>query len=215
MTTARSMVSGVAHVIQKIREAGPGKASLIIRDSLKRALAPKVVKDVIVYRLDRLAYAGGPAVPRPDGLCVERYERIAGIPAAVLETVEADERAAMLRLFQEQFDAGGTLYVGTIKARMAAFQWSIKGSRLKQWFVPLRPEDVVIYAASTFNMFRGRGIHSAMIRHIIEREDGAGIEIYCDTTAWNTVAQRNIEKAGYRKLTIIRRSAGRPDAGSG
>ena len=64
-------------------------------------------------------------------------------------------------------------------------------------------------------MFRGRGIHSAMIRHIIEREDGAGIEIYCDTTAWNTVAQRNIEKAGYRKLTIIRRSAGRPDAGSG
>jgi hypothetical protein len=86
---------------------------------------------------------------------------------------------------------------------IAGYQWSIRGYFLKRWFVNLDPDDLVIYGAVTFNAFRGRGIHPATIRHIIETEATDDVDVYCDATEWNVVAQRNIEKSGFRANAVV------------
>lgn len=186
------------NVIRKIREAGIRKAPVIIADSLKRGVAPKLTDRQIIFRLDRDAYAAGPPVKPVEGMTVLRCERLEEVPASVWATMDADEAGPMKAHFAHEFDGNGVLWVGLIDGQMAASQWSVRGRYRSQWFIPLAPDDIVIFAASTRNAFRGRGIHPAMIRYIMEHEGDDRVGIYADTQVWNNVARRNIEKAGYR-----------------
>lgn len=186
------------NVIRKIREAGLGKARIIIADSIKRGVAPKLTDTQIVFRLDREAYAAGPPVKRVEGMAVDRYERIEEVPARLWQAMDREEASSMRAHFADEFANHGVVWIGVIDGQMAASQWSALGRFRDGWFVDLKPDDIVIYAASTRNAFRGRGIHPAMIRHIIENERDGGVDVYADTQVWNNVARRNIEKAGYR-----------------
>jgi hypothetical protein len=182
------------------RTAAPGKRLVALRAALRRKMAPAVSDGLIVYKLDEQAYRAGKLVPWPEGLSVTRYETLDAIPPAVRETVEPDVRERLWSEFASEFANGGVLWIGQIGGTLAASQWCIRGSRLGPWYVPLQPNDLVIYAAGTQNAFRGRGIHPAMIRYIMEHEPHDGGAIYCDALAWNVVAQKNIEKAGYRPI---------------
>lgn len=189
---------------RQIGEAGRGKRIVAIREIVKRKLGGKITDAIIVYRLDEADYRRGAAVRWPEGLCVERTETMAGIPQEILGNVPAEELEALLAGLETEVDRGGVLWLGTIGGELAATQFSIRGSKMPGWYVPLQPNDIVIYAAGTLNAFRGRGIHPAMIRHIMENEPREGGEVYCDALVWNTVAQRNIEKAGYRPIAKSR-----------
>ena len=106
--------------------------------------------------------------------------------------------------FESEFANRGTLWVGEIDGVVAATQWCVRGRDLPKWYIALKPSDIVIYAISTFDEFRGRGIQPAMMRYIIENEPRGDGDFYCDVFIWNTVALKNTEKVGYRRFASAR-----------
>ena len=185
-------------VYERIRQSGLSKAHVILADSVRRLLGKKLSHENIVYQLNPSAYSAGHPVQIPESFKVLRYENLDEIPKPDLSTLHPVELARIVEQADRELRAGAVMWVGYIEGVFAASQFSIRGQFLKRWFIPLQPDDIVIYGADTLNAFRGRGIHPAMIRSIIEREVDAGA--YCDTNVWNVVAQRNIERAGFRRI---------------
>ena len=157
---------------------------------------------MIVYKLDPDAYRVGPPVPIPQGFEVRCYERFEAVPKTDLATLHPAELSRITEQAEQELRAGAVMWIGYIDGIFAATEFSIRGRFLKRWFLPLAPNDIVIFGVDTLNAFRGRGIHPAMLRAAVEREADAGV--YCDTNVWNVVAQRNMEKAGFRPIMKAR-----------
>jgi hypothetical protein len=189
--------------LSRIRESSLDKAPTIILDALRRGIGKQTRHKHVVYRLDRGVYAAGKPVARPPGLTVKRCERNTDIPSSIWSANDGTEFEATKEDIDREFANGGVFWIAYIGEHFAACQWSIRGRFLRRWYVNLGPNDLVIYGAVTFNAFRGRGIHPAMIRHIIESEATDDVDVYCDAAEWNVVAKRNIEKSGFRAISVM------------
>jgi hypothetical protein len=199
----RALTRKMSRVFRRIRESGLRKVPVIVYDSIRRAIGKKVTVEHIVYRLDGAAYAVGAQVLQPAGFTVERFECMGDVPAAIWSSLPVDEVASVRKDFDREFDNAGVLWIGYMSGQFAASAWSVRAELLEKWFVDLQKNDLVIYATVTLNAFRGRGIHPAIFRQIIDREGTGGFDIYCDAAKWNVVAQRNIEKAGFRSIGVM------------
>jgi RimJ/RimL family protein N-acetyltransferase len=193
----------VTRTLSRIRESSLDKVPTIILDAARRGIGKLVRHKNIVYRLDRGAYAASAPVVRPPGFAVKRCERNTDIPSSFWPASARTEAPVEREHIDHGFANGGVFWIAYIGEHIAGFQWSVRGRFVKKYSVNLDPDDLVIYGAVTFNAFRGRGIHPATIRHIIENEATDDVDVYCDTAEWNVVAQRNIEKSGFRAIAVV------------
>lgn len=193
------MMKSILSLVEKVRQSGASKAGVIVYEGVKRKLMPKLVKRTTVYQLDEEAYRAGPPVRRTEGLIISRHERMPDDLATLLAGVDVELRSSIESVMRREFGRKGVLWLGTIDGALAAVRWSKFGRDVQRWYLPLNPDDVVLFGAQTLEAFKGRGIHSAMIRHVVETETGAG-RFLCDIHDWNTVSQRNWLKCGFRPI---------------
>lgn len=189
----------ISELASRVRQSGMSKAGLIVYEGVKRKFMPRVVQLTTVYQLDEAAYRAGPPIRRTDGLVIARYDRFPDNLDEVLNGTTDELRAQIVSSMRREFPRGGVLWVGKIDGSVAAVRWSKYGSSLRKWYIPLNSDDVILFGAVTFEAYKGRGIHSTMIRHVIENEPQAG-RFLCDIHNWNTISQRNWAKAGFRPI---------------
>ena len=187
----------------RIRQSGVRKSHIILADSVRRFVGRTLIFDQVIYRLDRDAYASGRPVVQPNGFSSRRFSNWAEIPHWIWTSLEPEEDDRLRETFLREFNRGSNLWIGFIDEKFAAYQWSIGARLLNAWYVDLRPDDLVIYSAETLNAYRGLGINAVMFRQAIEQEPNE-IDIYCDAAKWNRAAHKNIEKAGFRSIKIVR-----------
>ena len=69
------------------------------------------------------------------------------------------------------------------------------------YFVPLTSNCVLISNCFTFPEYRGRGLYSAMLNHIITEMARRRINrFYIDCNDWNLASIRGIQRAGFRLI---------------
>lgn len=143
-------------------------------EGLWRRIVPFFRREVIIYRQEGEL----PRVPWPAGLTVQRL-------------TTPDHPA----VDSKEIRRGGVPWLGTINGEPCSIIWSKKGRNLQKWYIRLEPDDLVLYAATTFPRYRGRGIHSAARLFVLANEPHR--TAYCDVAEWNTTAKKNIEKTGF------------------
>ena len=145
---------------------------------------------------------GAPTLPGPDSLRVERYVREQDIPKEYTEQLVAEGISLLLPTWRRGFARHGVLWLGLIDGHVVAHQWTRLGMHIPRWYIPLRDEDVVIFAVGTLPRWRGRGICPAMMRHIIASEARGQGRAWVDCSEWNAPSIRAIEKAGFRRFAV-------------
>ena len=165
----------------------------IAADVLRRNLGPYVLRGHVLYRCDRERFRANPWQPK-----IEANFRSFETPDLVPDILwkRLNEDCAVPPIAQA-FSRGAVLWAAFIGDQPAAFLLSIKASRLGKWYIPLLPNDVVLYGAGTFHEWRGKGLHTDIMRHAIGAASG---DIYCDAHKWNATAQRNFEKSGFVRI---------------
>jgi ribosomal protein S18 acetylase RimI-like enzyme len=142
-----------------------------------------------------------PRAIEPDvPLAIERFEREQDLPGSLRAELRAYAGAEYEEVLRAEFARRGTLWIGLVQGRVAAFQWSRRASSIPVWFVPLRPADVVLLGTETLPELRGRGIAPAMLAHIVRRERSGEGRVLVDCKVWNRPAMRAFERAGFRRL---------------
>lgn len=165
----------------------------IVADILRRKFGPFVLRRHVLYRCDRerlCAYPWQPKIRAEFRL----YETQEVVPCILCKRIEEDN--AMLFVAQE-LSRGAVLWAAFIGEQPAAYLLSTRASCLSKWYIPLMPNDVVIYGAATFREWRGNGLYTDILRHVIGKTSG---NIYCDANEWNAAAQRNFERSGFVRI---------------
>ena len=196
-------MQGLRKAWHKVRDAAPGRKLDAVRDMVRRGIAPRLGNETVVLRLDEPAYRAGPPITWPEGLVVTRHTSIDDLPPEIVATIKPEERGERLDGFRAEFARDGVLWIGQVDGRFAATQWSRRGRYLPDWYIELKPDDIVSYSASTETQYRGRGILPAMLRHVIESEPVGLGEFHCDIFEWNVASLRAFDKAGYREIARV------------
>lgn len=146
-----------------------------------------------------------PAVGRPAGFSVEAIRGPAELSPAC--------RRELLSLFGPQsletdlweVRHGAVLWLARIDGRLCGASLSRRGRWFRTWFVPLNPEDLVIFRNRTAPEFRGRGLCPALMNWIIDHEQaGTDARGYVDCRIYNRASIRSIEKAGFRRIATMK-----------
>jgi RimJ/RimL family protein N-acetyltransferase len=151
-----------------------------------------------VYRFER---AAGPACP---GLVLDRYDRPEAVPEDARRAVLRWGGEPAWRTDVEELRDGAALWIGRLDGVVAGAWMSRPGALFRAWFVPLRPEDRVLFRGTTAPELRGRGLSPAMMREIVAREVPPGGRAYVDASVHNASSIRAIEKAGFRRIATLK-----------
>jgi len=104
----------------------------------------------------------------------------------------------------DEFRNNGILWIATLDNAPVAYQWHRWGKDIKRWFVPLAPNDGVIFNTFTVPQFRGRGIAARMQCHISKHVRTFGGQVFIDVSIWNKPSIRAIEKSGFARIAVMR-----------
>lgn len=165
----------------------------IVTDILRRKFGPFAFRDHVLYRCNRERYRAYPWKPKI-GAEVRSYKSQEAVPEVFWKRLKKDNAISTVI---EEFSRGAVLWVSFIGDKPAAYMRSIRASGLSEWYIPLAPDDVVLYGGGTFREWRGNGLHTDTMRHVIRKTAG---DIYCDAHEWNAAAQRNFEKCGFVRI---------------
>lgn len=139
-----------------------------------------------------------------DDLRIDRYEAEGRVDLAFIGMLGDRQGDAGLATMRAEFRRGSVLWIAWRDGEPAAFLWTRRGDRFKQWFVPLEPADIVTFAMVTLPQHRGIGIAPTMMRHVIHLERGRGGRAMIDCAQWNKPSIRAIEKVGYRRFGMMK-----------
>ena len=143
-------------------------------------------------------------VELPPGLSVARFasweDITREVQAGLLEYGGARHVANIRR---EMVDRA-VLWIGLIAGQIVCVQMTRAGRDIAKWFVPLRDDDIIVFAVGTRMEYRGSGIAPAIIRHAMHRELGDNGKAHIDCKVWNKPAIRGFEKAGFRWIATMR-----------
>ena len=138
----------------------------------------------------------------PD-LTIEKFLSERELPQKYFKQLTVEEGRCFADVMHQEFANDGVLWLGFVSGQVAAYQWSRQGGHIKNWFVSLNAEDVVIFSTVTFPPHRGRGISPSMMRHIAHQGMDDDGRVFVDCKVWNVAAVRGIEKAGFRRIGIM------------
>ena len=164
---------------------------------LRRTFTPY---EHIVYRFD------GVGADQPT-LCDIRVERFdTDLPSAVVDRLIEAVGARELRGFRALLEKQAVLWVAFIGDAVAGHLWTQKAQHMGRWYMPLQPDDVVIFSVVTRPDHKGKGAAPALCLHAIDaiasRAGNLPCRFYLDCETWNTVAQRSFMKAGFVPIAL-------------
>ena len=122
----------------------------------------------------------------------------------LLDELKANGTDRMLDSDLRELSSGSRLWYGLVDGRLAVVLFTRRGNQYCNWFVPLQPDDMVIFRVRTYPSFRGRGLAPALMRfamHACLRQDGGAL-VDCRTD--NLPSIRSIEKAGFQRTATMK-----------
>lgn len=155
-----------------------------------------------VFEFDRSAAASAPL----RDWSVLRCERLEEVPAAFREGFDAEAGPAGLGSDGGELERHAVLWLARLDGRPAAAMLSRRGEHYRRWLVPIGSADLVLYKARTLPSLRGRGVYPALMREIVARELPAGGRAFVDCKVHNAPSIRGIEKAGFRRVTTVKKT---------
>jgi len=136
------------------------------------------------------------------------FDRVEDIPAALVESIRTDGNPRRFELDSREIDDHATMWLAVIDECVASSVFTRRGEHFANWFVPLRPEDVVVFRLRTHPAHRGKGLAASLMRHAIHQTLAPGAHAYIDCRTYNKPSIRCIEKTGFvriAKMKTIRR----------
>ncbi len=173
------------------------KLRVLLRDRVLRAVGPYFANQNVIYKLDRSASP----VELPEGFEFRRCRFADELPSQFWEVYRKSQPEVKFEEFVHPFSRHAVLSIGFVNGTPASYLWSSHFPPFERWYVPLEPEDVVIFSVVTFFRFRGLGLARLMVRCVADAEPGVG-HIYLDVKRWNRSGQLAFEKAGFRRVAV-------------
>jgi ribosomal protein S18 acetylase RimI-like enzyme len=197
----KSRLEGLAREIKQAQNRRTRKIWAIIFDRALRVLGPHFANQNVIYRLDRTGLEAG-SVVGPQGFQVRCSSATDDLPTSFWLALEAAQPNTSREKFISPFAERGLLWIGIFGEAPVCYAWSTRGRDLKEWYVPLQPDDIVIFAVVTWPGYRGIGLARNIVQHIARVEGNDGVGVYLDTKEWNLSAQRSFERAGFRRVAV-------------
>ena len=184
-------------VVGLVRRAGV-RSGERARDAYRRIFLHRH----IVFRLDPPP-APGRDVP---GLVIHRHASEGDVQPELLRLLVDLRGPAFLDMMRLEFDHRAVMWIGLLDGEFAAILFTRRGRYFKGWFVPIGPDDIVIFAMGTEAQFRGRGLSPAMMRHAINTELAStpGAKAWIDCAVWNAPSIRAIQKTGFQRVGVMK-----------
>jgi hypothetical protein len=155
----------------------------------------------------------GPPPARPKGLEILRFADFTAVPDSLMAQLCAFRGPRYCNCVQQELRRGAILWVGIQDNIGVASQFTRRGSQFRHWFLPLLPDDLVVFGGSTAPSARGQGIMPYMIFDHVRCELRGGSCAYADCKVWNAASIRCIEKAGFRRIATMKPLSRRESAG--
>ncbi len=126
-------------------------------------------------------------------------------PGSILDASLGEELAAHCRYIwwdnQQLLSEGGTLWIGRLHGRLSNVGWSRAGNKVRTYFFPLQPNDILLSHFVTLPAFRQRGLfRSIMAFMLCKLALQHAKRFYIDCCDWNIPSIRGIERFGFRRI---------------
>lgn len=148
----------------------------------------------------------GPFLPETRSDCTfKRYDSVGDLPESIQADISSDGKPTRLTRDKRELNENAILWVAMVNDRVASTVFTRKGKHFHNWFLPLQPEDVVIFRLRTHPDFRGHGLASSLIRHAMHEtiKEGPG-NAYIDCRTYNKSSISCILKAGFIKVAKMK-----------
>ena len=113
-------------------------------------------------------------------------------------------------IFQDQlkvrFSKGAFIWLVKQDSSLAGFVWSIVQTTVEPYFFPLTKKDVHIFDNVIFPEYRGRGINTILINHVLFELKRMGfVRAFIETHTWNTSEIKSLIKTHFYRLAEARK----------
>lgn len=105
---------------------------------------------------------------------------------------------------KEMLDGGCILWIGYQSDEIATIAWGRTGDKLGSYFFPMTPKCAVISHCLTMPDFRGEGLYSCTVKHVMaDLMKASGVDrFYIDCSDWNYASEKGILKVGFKLIGI-------------
>jgi hypothetical protein len=196
----------VVNTFKKLRELGLIGSFDRARHKIIRAVVMQYERlgrrKHIIFKLeyDRRAISS-PLTPK---LNIHRFVSVEQIPLMLLRDLETWRGTKFVEMVRQEFNTNAVLWVGMIDDEVAGTSMSRAGRHFPRWYLPLLPDDLVIFANSTVLKHRGKRVCPSIMRHVCSREFAELGTAYVDCVQWNTPSIRSIEYAGFVQTAVMK-----------
>lgn len=154
-----------------------------------------------VMKYDRSA----PRRDLPAGVTIERFAHVDAIPGEMLAKMRAVDSDVSVEAYRHEMrHKGSVLWVALRDGEVIGTRLSRRGRHIPVWFIPLQPDDLLLYRGKTTPACRGQGLSPAMMQYIIDRELSDSCSAYSDCRIYNHPSIRSLSKAGFRIVGKLR-----------
>lgn len=181
---------------QAVSAGQRGKLLHFVLAHLRSALASRSRTQHVLYRLDKSALRDAPA-----DLDVRIIAAEDDIPDWAVR--DKDAEAMPREWYLERIAEGATGWIARAQGQFAACLWLIKGRALQEWYVPIQPQDRVLYAVVTASRSRGSGMAPKLVCTALGHDLAPDADTFVDCKVWNKSARRAFEKVGFRSFATV------------
>jgi ribosomal protein S18 acetylase RimI-like enzyme len=167
----------------------------IVKNRLKRQLI-KREHVVLKYNKDTVA----PAMKAE--IIYKPYVVLQDVPKTTKQQLVALSGAANVDEMFAIFEKKAVFWAIYHQQNIIGYWWSITMDDLKQWYIPLKPQDIVFFAAWVTPVWRGQAIAPSVLMAIINQAVSNDVSIYLDVETWNESGISAWKKAGFVKMGI-------------
>ena len=159
----------------------------------------------VMFYID-LQYAGRSDLVMPQSFSLEVVEHYSQLRHDDLERMfDYLGKHRTEHHLRDRLKKGAKLWLLRVEHTLAAFIWSMRGNMVEPYFVPLTPDDAVLFAAETFPDYRGRGLYPFLVECVFnELKKQNVVRVYGMAKTWNASSLRGLAKTGFRHYADVR-----------
>jgi len=107
-----------------------------------------------------------------------------------------------------RFDKGAYVWFLKSGGEVLGFIWSIRKKPVSPYFFPLSNHDVHLFDNEIFLDYRGKGLNSILVSHVLNGLRESGFQsAYIETAIWNTQEQKSLSKMKFEIIGLARKIA--------
>jgi len=107
---------------------------------------------------------------------------------------------------KERFEKGAILWILKHDKVIVGFGWSIRGKMVDPYYLPLTPNDAVLFDYMIFEEYRGRGLYPLLLNYILGKINLEGVtRAFIHAFEWNTASIKGLRKTNFRQYGIAQK----------